>query len=407
MERISVDPLSSGSSDGNSLRINSACGTTDSNAISECDHLRPTIDSCPRPKRRRPNPRTTLQDLPLEAITMILRYLHPTAVDKTIPMSITNIRHLVPLRTLNIHFRDAFDAHVISFDLTDVPSSRLVSVLTTMLPRFHNLAFLSLPIAAFSASLLGPWQYFFKTSQARLQHIMFVNPDSEEQQISMAGSTIPALLANVYYNSLEQVTTNSDAFLTAMTTYPQNLRHLQLHMDRISETRLQSFKGLGSLKMLYRIPMSLERAQLLVSVLQEIRNPYLHIHLRLNKFPSSFYSLLPHIPGLHKVSLFDGVIERNNRGIRELASCPYLEDIQFEWIRQLSGQDIVDLATFMGYRLKRLLIWRCENVTDEGLIAISNMCPNAEVELRFFREQFSQTALAFLGDRVSWGSYVF
>lgn len=385
-------------------------------------HPRPFSDHSIMSKRRRPNPRMTLSDLPFEAVTSIFRYLqsdlsdpglptplshiHSDLSGSGLPTPLSHIRQLAPLRLLNSLFRDAFDAHVTSLDLSDISRCHLGSLLSTILPRLHNITFLSLPMCALSGGLHECWHHFLQTSRARLQHLMFVNSNSISQSSPPANDAIPPLLANAFRSSLERITTNSESFLSAFSNSPQNVHSLQLQMDQISETKLLPFSSLSTLKLLYRVSLTRERAQLLVNVLQSVRNPSLHVHLRLNRFPSSYFTMFPHIPGLHKVSLFDGVIEETNRGMFDLASCPHLEDIQFEWTRHLSGQDIMELANIMRHRLKKLLIWRCEHVTDQGLLAIANLCPNAEVELRFARDQFSPQALAALGDRVSWGSSI-
>lgn len=373
-------------------------------------HPPPTTEIFINPKRHRRNPSapTLLQNLPVEAVTSIIRYLHLHPPSPSDPNPTTSIRPLVHLRLVNQLFRNAFDAHILSLDLRDLPLHSLSSFLTTMLPRFHSLVCLSLPASALSPSILDQWKYFFSKSRARLQHIIFAHPTSNDHPTPVIEAVIPSILARHYVHSLERITTNSDNFLYAVGSTigsaPNNIRNLQLQMDDISESRLICFKSLTWLKILYRKTLSLERAQSLVQVVQACKNADIRVHLRLNQLGSSSFTFLPHMPGLSKVSFFDGVIQDTNRGMSDLSSCLKLEQIQFEWVRDLSGQDIVALAQVMGQRLKKLVIWNCDEVGDEGLIGLAKYCPNAEVELHFGRDQFSQQALASLGDRVSWGT---
>lgn len=422
MDDMSIDSPEEGA---NSVHAQHVSSKTIAPNTASSHHPRPFTDHPTATKRRRPNPspssslftpRTvlTLQDVPIEAVTVIIRYLHPTEFGRFSSglTPIAHIRNIAPLRTLNHQFRDAFDAHVLSLDLSDVTLSCLTTLFKTLLPRLHNLSYMSLSFTSLTIGMRDAWMTYL-AGQPRLQHLMFVHPNPANPHADFAiDPTIPRLITQHCKNTLERITTNSDDFLGAVGAvigpHSHNVRELQLQMDDISERRLLSFKSLKSLKILYRVALSAGRAQNLVEVLQACQNPVsdLHVHLRLNKLSSSFFRMFPHVQGLKKISLFDGMIEEHNRGIEDLAACPKLEQVHFEWYTNLSGRDIAELANGMRMRLKKLLIWNCEDVTDEGLIAVARLCPNAEVELRFARDQFSHTALSLLGDRVSWFSTV-
>lgn len=129
------------------------------------------------------------------------------------------------------------------------------------------------------------------------------------------------------------------------------------------------------------------------------------VELRLNYLPTSQLAFVTEIPRLRKLSLFDGVVDGDGNGLQVLARCPFLEDVQLEWIKGLTGAHLEKLAVTMGERLKHLKIWNCDQVNDRGLEAVATHCPAAEVELKFERDQFHPRTLARFGDRVSWASY--
>lgn len=377
-------------------------------------HQLPTSD---RPqKRRRTHSKTTIRDLPLETLSRIIAQLH-TDIDhvrdlsapQEHPTTMCQIRPLLPLRTLCRHFRDAFDAHVVSLDLCDLSSWRFGEYLTGLLPRLRNLTTIALPPCALVTVLLLQWHYFFVNSQAKVQHLIFAPPPSTQDLPSPAsvGSHVPILLAKACSNSLERLSTSSSSLVAAMGQYSQHVHMLHLIMDDIVEDVLLPFRHLRNLFLLYRRVLTADRAHALVRVLKHIQHVGILVHLRMNHIRSVDFNLFPQVAGLKKLTIFDGVIDPQERGMRFLADCPLLEDIQFEHVDQLSGADIQELARLMKQRLKHLRIWDCRLVSDEALFAIAHLCPAAEVDLRFIRDQFSSRALAALGERVSYGSRAF
>lgn len=306
-------------------------------------------------------------------------------------MSAATLRRLSPLRSVCALFRAAFDAHVTHLDLRDLPTS---AFLPPLLPRLHNLTSLALPAAALAAPLHQCWADFCRATDAHVQHLMLVGS-------GVVDAKVAELIATRFAPSLERLTTDSDPFLSAVAARPAAVRELQLHMDAIPAERLLAFSAATSLRLLYRTHFP---DNLTVSVPPGAAD----VHLRVNRLHCSRFEALARIPGLRRVALFDAHVDGTDaRGMDNLAQCTALEHITFEWARGLNGHDVARLAQAMGARLKKLLIWNCEDVTDEALVALQCYCPSAEVELYFARDQFSPRALALLGDRVSWGSSAF
>lgn len=129
------------------------------------------------------------------------------------------------------------------------------------------------------------------------------------------------------------------------------------------------------------------------------------VELRLNYLPTSALGFVSNIPKLRKLSLFDGEVDGDGAGLQVVGKCAFLEDVQLEWIKGLTGEHMEKLARTMGERLKSLRIWNCEDVNDRGLVAVATHCTEVELELKFEREQFHGRTLAMFGERVSWGSY--
>lgn len=173
-------------------------------------------------------------------------------------------------------------------------------------------------------------------------------------------------------------------------------------MDEVDPDKIAGFPAVH-IRLLYRSRLQRHTGEKLLSVLRGM-NRLQVVELRLNNLSSEMYAMFPHVPHLRKLSLFDGTILPGERGVGFIANCKELEELHLEWMHGLSGADMIVLARGLGERLRKLRLWNCEGVCDEGLMAVAYFCPNAEVELRFVREQFGGAALAAFGERVSWAS---
>lgn len=349
-------------------------------------------------KRRRTNAPLTLQTLPLEALKLIMHYLHPPsrASRSQTLLNPSNLLALAPLRALSSQFRDAFDLHVTGLELSGLSPASLGTLIISALPRFPNLTKLALSEDAVDVALLTHWTYYFCNCRAHLQTLTYVSDSPDE--------SVPSLFAASCSASLESISTTSMPLLKALSRHLLNIRSLELLMDDIDVRVLQYFPA-RSLHLLYRKHISVIQSQNLVITLNKMATLQA-VELRLNHIASTDFSLFPNIPRLHKLSLFDGEIVDTDRGMRMITACGFLEEVQMEWMSGLTGNDIAFLARGMAARLKRLRIWNCAGVTDEGLMYVATFCPNVEVELRFVREQFRSTTLAMFGDRISWASSI-
>lgn len=180
-------------------------------------------------------------------------------------------------------------------------------------------------------------------------------------------------------------------------------------MDDVDPALLAHFPALRVAKLLYRSPVGAEHAVQLVETLQICaRGGLAAVELRLHRANKEMVAVLAHVPCLRKVALFDAIVEGEGveRGVAVLERCRYLEEVQMEWVRGFDGRDLAGIARVLGSRLRRLRIWNCDDVCDDGLRAVAVACPFVDVELRFVRDQFDPRTLALFGDRVSWGSYM-
>lgn len=357
------------------------------------DIVRPPSDR-PAKRRRRSISPTRLHQLPVDALKAIIRYLHPPRCERFLRMS--DLSPLLPLRLQHSALRDAFDAHVVDLDMTGIPTVRLADLITTLLPRLPNLATLSLPAAAQAMSVLESWRLFFTRSAARLRHVIFL-PASD-------GDAVASLFARACAPTLEAVSAATPSVLSALVGPPASrVASLELLMDGLDERMLGMLSGLREVRLLYRAQMTRSRAQTLCTALCAL--PALtSVHLRANGIASTDFCMFRSVPYLTRLALFDGRVEEPTRGITDIVSCSTLEELHLEWMEGLSTADLTELCMGMRRRLRGLRIWNCEKLTDEGILAIAQHCPTAEVELRFVRQQFSLQALAALGDQVSWGS---
>lgn len=379
-----------------------------STGVNDDSHGRPR-PSAERPcaKRRRRNP-TMIHTLPAEAIVRIFRLLHPEAPTGDECMPISGLTPLLPLRMVCVSFRDAFDGHVLSLDLSSLHVKLLQRALDSIVIRFRNLSTLSLSDSALCEEMQPYWSSFFQKTNLRLRHLILSNKrDARDDAMFSPDLGTALLMAFSCRSSLEMLSTDCNMLSLSVARYCVNVHTANLLMDRIVEEGLIGYQSLRSLAVVYRKGITAEKASKLCETVQAIQQGRMLVHIRVNQLRSSQFEMFPHVAGLRKVSIFDGVIEDKTRGMKMLAKCPQLDEIQFEWVRNLTGEDVAVLAREMKERLMRLRIWECNEVSDEGLSALAKWCPHVEVELRFLRDQFSQKALSLLGDRVSWGSYAF
>lgn len=370
-------------------------------------HPRPTSERPPA-KRRRVNP-VVLLDLPVETISKVIRFLHPHFPEDDECLRFSSVLELLPLRTVCTTFCDAFDGHITTLNVSSLQGLSLQFLLLKFLPRFRNLATLWLPKSAMCTEMHTYWTSFLcKRTTARIRHLIFAHEESinQEYPYQPSLSTVKDVMSGLN-DSLEILSTDCNEVVTAVGMCQNNIHTANLVMDNIIESALLGFRSMRSLSLVYRKGIDVRKLNELTRVINHIQHGGMIMHLRVNQIQSLQFESLSLLPGLRKVSFFDGIIEGANRGMLRLAACKFLDEIQFEWMKGLNGSDIVVLATEMGDRLRKIRIWECSEVTDEGLEALAVYCPRAEVELRFFRDQFSHGALAKLGDRVSWGSYEF
>lgn len=368
---------------------------------------RPAPERQSRAKRRRRNP-TLIHALPREAITKVFRFLHSRGSKSDECMPISDLTPLLPLRLVSVSFRDAFDGHVSSLDLSSVQMNLLQKALTSILPKFRKLSTLSLSDSALSEEMRPSWMAFFQEKNLRLRHLILSSKrDVVGDAMFPPDLATASLVASSCSLSLETLSTDCNVLTLAVARHCKNIQTANLLMDSIMEEGLIGFRSVRSLGLVYRKGITADKASRLTESLEKIKHGRMLVHVRANQLRSSQFEMFPHVPGLWKVSIFDGFIEDRVRGMKMLANCFQLREIQFEWVRNLTGQDVAVLAREMKERLMRIRIWECGEVSDEALSALAEWCPHVEVELRFLRDQFSQGALSLLGDRVSWGSYAF
>lgn len=396
---------------------NVADAASDMELVESCETVRSGVADelrgCPRPaverpsaKRRRRNP-TLLHTLPVEALAKVFRFLHSEgAGDECTTLS--DLHELLPLRMVSVAFRDAFDGHVMSLSLSWLHLNNLQKALGSIVSKFRNLSTLSLPGSALCEEMHTCWAVFFQNTNIRLQHLIFSSKrNGSEDSMFPPNMATASLVASSCRSSLEVLSTDCNELVLAVAEHCPNVHVVNLLMDRVIEKSLLGFRSIRTLSVVYRKGLDAGRARGFTETVQAMQHGRMLVHVRANQLRSSQFEMFPHVPGLRKISIFDGAIEDRTRGMRMLANCQHLEEIQFEWVRNLTGKDVADLAKEMRGRLMRLRIWECEDVNDEGLVALAEWCPHVEVDLRFIRDQFSQRALSLLGDRVSWGSHAF
>lgn len=164
---------------------------------------------------------------------------------------------------------------------------------------------------------------------------------------------------------------------------------------------LHAFRSLRVAKLLYRARLRPGETDALVEVLAAARGTLARVEMRLHGPAGDDLAFLARVPWLGRVSLFGG-----GRDVGVLGKCAYLSEVGLEWVGGVSGEDLKRIARGLGGRLRKLRVWHCAGVDDDGLRAVAELCPFVEVELRFVREQFSGQVLALFGDRVSWRSYL-
>lgn len=335
-------------------------------------------------KRRRT--RTTLISLPIPTLHNIIRHLlRPHA-----PTSMLIHSELRSLRTSSLYLRRACDTFITTFDFSYIPAQH-IAYFISRLWRFENLRQLNVSPSSLAVDLMQTWRD--------------VLPRLEVRSLTMI-SDAPHI-TNLFANNLpylETVCTASTTLLQSLVKFSSNLHSLDLLMDDISPNFLPRFR-ITSLRLLYRDRINPKSLGHLSSCLETI--PTLRVvSLRINKLSSDSFPLLAPIPHMYALSLFDATVISPNRNIESLVNAlkgPKV-DLCLEWIRGITDQDIQIIVRGLGERLKRLRIWNCELLTDTALSYVVDNCKSCEVELRFVREQFGASALASMGDRVSWES---
>lgn len=346
-----------------------------------------------------------LQDLPQVIIKQVLSHLClPFLASRTQKESpLPFLRAHSRLRLLGTVFRDAFDTSVTSLNLTTLPPDAHPPFILHTLPRFTSLTTLVLYPNSLNPTFFPAWRHFLTSRPSPpITSLTFVAPRPSE---ASAPDPFAELFAAELAASVQTLSTSCMPLLLAFACRAAPLTSLELLMDGLRPDMFPAFRSLRTAKLLYRTRIQPFAALCLVKALQHCQPDLRAVELRLNYLPTSDLAFVPDIPRLRKLSLFDGEVDGDGKGLLALARCAFLEDVHLEWIKGLTGKHLEALAVAMGARLKHLKIWNCDEVNDTGLEAVATHCPGVELELKFERDQFSPRTLVMFGERVSWESY--
>lgn len=341
---------------------------------------------------------TSLLNLSFETLKLILRHVSCSKLQPRATQEL--LREAIHVRYVCRLLRDAFDAHVTSLDLRDLPASVVALALTTAMPRFISLSSLQVSTVATDPLLEPAWRSFFSRSgHIQLRELTYSGGDSL--------STVPESLARWCAASLEVVSSTSFALVSALAMHCPGIRTADVMMDEMDPRVFSSFKSLQVLRVLYRHGITVRQVELLIRALAECAHTLQYIEMRVHNKTMCALALLAHIPRLRKVSLFN-VRHSEKDGdsfAGAISSCMFLDALQLMWIDSLHDEHIEALSRQMGSRLRHLTIWNCGALTDRALISVAQHCPLVELELKFERNQFQASTLTLFGNRISWGSW--
>eukprot|EP00178_Gracilaria_changii_P001243 TRINITY_DN1171_c1_g2_i1.p1 TRINITY_DN1171_c1_g2~~TRINITY_DN1171_c1_g2_i1.p1 ORF type:complete len:371 (-),score=101.07 TRINITY_DN1171_c1_g2_i1:2409-3413(-) len=315
------------------------------------------------------------------------------------PSLVKQFSALSALRCTCTRLRDAVDSSFTHVDLSVLSQPHIHALLLRVLPRFVSMFSLTIPPHAVTPSLTPAWVRYFDacerfTPALAIRELTFID----------APPYMCQLFAAAFKPSLRRLSTGCMHLLHALAH--NNIHTLHLVMDDINASALQLCQP-RHLYVLYRRGMSAQQARSLQQVLALMpRAP--ELSLRVHRLCSSEYVLFKPFTNLTRLALFDScrapAHAAHQNAMRALTQCQKLRELRLEWVAAVDDDDLQLLARAFGARLSRLMLWHCERVSDRGLHALATLCPNAQVELRFEREQFGAHSLALFGDRVQWAS---
>jgi hypothetical protein len=319
-----------------------------------------------------------------------------------------SLRQHAVLRETCRAMRDAFDTHITSWDfagLDSIGAHAVETALTRVLPRCTSLSSLALTPASTDRALVSAWQAYYVAAAAAgvtIRSLCFAGAAvySEVPEIIavLAGANLAAL--HVVTSSPGSTTTTS--ILSSVAQHCANVRALDVLLDGVDLRVLAGFSSLQVVRLLFRDGVSRDDMRRLTWALSQCGASLQSVDLRIHHLRSSRDALsqLASIPRLRKLSLFSC----RPPATAWLSGCHFLQQLQLEWLDDLSDVMVEELSRLVGPRLTSLRIWNCGALTDYALLALAQACPQTVVDLKFERPQFSDRAVAAL-PKVYWEAW--
>lgn len=301
-----------------------------------------------------------------------------------------SLRRNLSLREVSRGMRDAFDEHITAFDFQGFTMAGVAIAIERMLPRCPMLSSLCCTREATDREFAQHWKVFFegrRGNSSRIRVLRFLD--------TAQFSSVPETIAAGCGTSVEELQVMSfephmtTSVLSSVAQHCPGVKSIDALLDGVDCRVLAGFSSLRTLRAVFRNELSMhESIGMLIWALGQGGSGLECVELRVhnNIGPgSSSLARLPEIPRLRKLSLFSSTPPI----VPWLTGCEYLEKLQFEWVAELTDRVVVEVASFLGKRLKELRIWHCALLTDATLRAIAFNCSNAHVELKFDTGQFS------------------